>query len=189
MVNIKLREILDSDTGAINMTRLLEISNNVQKSQRRPTALLQRKPVPAFSMPQPKPAAMVLRGTNPLVQSTRTKQATAILKPAFQPMVKTKKHSVKLPTARTITVGKVSGSVYRLQKQSNLLSLGNQQIRLPFFLPNVIGAGLLKKWAGQERGTLLKKSGSGWEIVNDSEEINLQDSTQVYKLGEVQIYS
>ena len=46
-----------------------------------------------------------------------------------------------------------------------------------------------KAMADRPGDTLLHKVGSRWEIVGDKDLVDLQDRTQTYKLGQVEISS
>ena len=52
-----------------------------------------------------------------------------------------------------------------------------------------MNAATFKVLAGWKGDTLLRQAGNRWEIVEDDEQIDLGDRTQLFKIGKVQIYS
>jgi hypothetical protein len=42
---------------------------------------------------------------------------------------------------------------------------------------------------GAKRSTLFRRIGDRWEICADSYQIDLEDTSQVFKLGDITVYS
>jgi hypothetical protein len=63
---------------------------------------------------------------------------------------------------------------------------------IPLGMPRFVNAATLKAMLDADAGSsdvLFRKAGSRWEICPDSFQVDLQDRAQVFRLGEIQIYS
>ena len=69
-------------------------------------------------------------------------------------------------------------------------SVGGVTIDLPFGLPRYINAATLKALVrARPRDLLFRKAAQGWEICSDSQVIDVQDNTAVFRIGKVEILS
>jgi len=71
--------------------------------------------------------------------------------------------------------------------------LQRQEVLLPFGLPKAtskVSAATLKRLVGgSRRDQLLRKSGESWVFVDNRQIIDLNDETQVFRVGRLQILS
>ncbi len=70
------------------------------------------------------------------------------------------------------------------------VDLSRKDAALPFGIGRYVNAATLKAIAGGRRvDQLLKKTPAGWEFVPNDTRIDLQDSTQEFRLGRLTIFS
>ena len=68
-------------------------------------------------------------------------------------------------------------------------SIGDRETEVPFGAARVVNAATLKAMMGAKRSTLFRRIGDRWEICADSYQIDLEDTSQVFKLGDITVYS
>ena len=97
--------------------------------------------------------------------------------------------SLKLYELNTATYS-VGASPESLPRKDGIKDLGHIEMEIPPGLPRFVTARTLKKMlSGHGSDILFRKCGERWSICPDEYRVDLQDSTQVFRLGEVQIYS
>ena len=99
------------------------------------------------------------------------------------------KSLLNFPNPRTYSIQKTQGSISQWPASADLEDLGKATVTLPFFVGRHITAAALKSLAGHPEDVILQKKGKRWEIVSDDHMIDLDDRTQVYRVGPVQVYS
>ena len=96
----------------------------------------------------------------------------------------------KLPQPQTVTLDEVEGALTNLLQTLDVERAGTITLTLPFGMEHyLVNAATFKALAGRKGDTLLRRAGNRWEIVEDDEQIDLGDRTQLFKIGKVQIYS
>jgi hypothetical protein len=96
----------------------------------------------------------------------------------------------KLPKPQTVTLDEVEGALTNLLQTLDAERAGTITLTLPFGMEHYpVNAATFKALAGRKQDTLLRQAGNRWEIVEDDEQIDLGDRTQLFKIGKVQIYS
>ncbi|PWU05352.1 MAG: hypothetical protein C5B51_14805 [Terriglobia bacterium] len=68
-------------------------------------------------------------------------------------------------------------------------AVGDQETEVPYGLPRFLNAVTLKAMLGAKNAALLRKIGEQWEVCPDSFQVDLEDASQVFRLGEVTVYS
>ena|SRR5438552_9298094 len=67
---------------------------------------------------------------------------------------------------------------------------GRSEIHLPFGMPRFVNARTLKAMLGAKPwDRLFRKTGTGWNICPDSLQIDITDSSKVFRLGKIQVLS
>ena len=126
-------------------------------------------------------------------EGRRTMALAPILQPALALPVRRKMALARLPEIskpQTLTVDEVEGSVSNFLQSLDVERVGTITLALPFGLDQyVVNAATFKALAGREADTLFRQAGERWEIVEDDEQIDLGDRTQLFRLGRVQIFS
>lgn len=70
------------------------------------------------------------------------------------------------------------------------IDFSRRDVPLPYGIPRHVNAATLKVIAGGRRfDSLLKRTGSGWEFVEDKTVIDLRDGSQEFRLGRLTIFS
>jgi hypothetical protein len=96
----------------------------------------------------------------------------------------------QFPKPQTITLDEVEGGLTNLLQALDVERAGTITLTLPLGLEHyLVNAATFKALAGRKGDTLLRQAGDRWEIVEDDEQIDLGDRTQLFKIGKVQIYS
>ena len=186
---VTLDKIVDPGSGLVNLPKLFELSEQARRRAKPAIALAKPSTAPSFLFPQPKShSAIVLRGKTPLPRrSAQHDRLPPTLEPVFQTA---KRHtSLKSPSKLAVTLGTVTATGSRLTNRYELQQKGRRTIRLPFFLDRHISALGLKQFAGMPDDTLFRKRGTAWEVVQDTELIDLRDPTVVLSLGTVTLLS
>ena len=117
-----------------------------------------------------------IRGVTPLPSSSRVRKQDG------EPRLKLH----ELGTA-TYSVG---ASPESLPRKDGIKDLGQIEMEIPPGLPRFVTARTLKKMlSGHGSDILFRKLDQRWEICPDEYRVDLADPTQVFRLGEVQIYS
>jgi len=107
-----------------------------------------------------------------------------------RPAKKTLSRLSLLSKPQTLTLDEVEGTLTNFRRTLDIQRVGTITLTLPFGLGNYyVNAATFKALAGRQEDTLLRKAGRRWEIVEDDELIDLGDRTQLFKLGQIQIYS
>jgi hypothetical protein len=187
--NVKLREIIDPHTASIDLTKLFQLS---EERRRQPVLRPQQLATPSgrarlFENAERKKPA--LAPFFPRVQSALSGGTFRQLAPALESLFSARTASPKLPQPRKYSLGKTKGTASRLAAFAELEDAGKQTVTLPFFLGRHITAGALKTLSGHPDEVIFHQQGSKWAIVSDDHVIDLDDRTQVYRVGPVQVYS
>ncbi len=96
----------------------------------------------------------------------------------------------KLPPPQTVLLEEVEGTLTNLGRSLDAKSAGKITITLPIGMEHhLVNAATFKVLTGRKGGTLLRSAGDRWEIVEDDEQIDLADTSQLYKVGNLEIYS
>ena len=96
----------------------------------------------------------------------------------------------QLPKLETLTLDEVEGSLTNLRQTLDVKRAGTITLTLPLGMEHyLVNAATFKALAGRKEDTLLRQAGNRWEIVEDDEEIDLGDRTQLFKIGRLQVYS
>ena len=96
----------------------------------------------------------------------------------------------QLPEPHTVTMDAVEGTLTNLRQTLDVERAGTLTLTLPMGMEHsVVNAATFKALAGRKRDTLLRQAGERWEIVEDDEQIDLGDRSQVFRIGRLQIYS
>jgi len=186
---VTLDKIVDPGSGLVNLPKLCELSEQARRKARPTSAIEKRSTAPSFLFPQPKSnTAIALRGKAPILRRSAEKDR---LPPALEPLSQTAKRSTSLkpPSKLAVTLRTVTATGSHLTNRYELQQKGRRTIRLPFFLDRHISALGLKQFAGMPNDTLFRKRGTAWEVVQDTELIDLLDPTVVLSLGTVTLLS
>ena len=98
----------------------------------------------------------------------------------------------KLAELRTASfaVTKTSGTISRAAGSAELEAAGVEDLQLPFGMPRFVNVATLKRMLRAKRSeVLLKRSGGGWVVCDNSARIDLLDDSVEFRLGAVQIFS
>ena len=70
------------------------------------------------------------------------------------------------------------------------IDFSRRDVGLPFGVPRYVNAATLKTIAGGKKfDRLLRKTGAGWEFVDNDTMIDLTDGSEEFKLGKLTIFS
>ena len=94
------------------------------------------------------------------------------------------------PKPQTVILDEVEGALTNLRHTLDVERVGTITLTLPMGMEHyLVNAATFKALAGRKGDTLLRQAGNRWEIMEDDEQIDLGDRTQLFKIGKVQIYS
>lgn len=186
---VEVEQIIDNKSGALDLSRLFRVSEAQRTTIERglqPASAMRIKPLAEILMPE-RQAHEHAKRPRPLPTLTKLHTVPPLLSFLFaQP--RDKRHT-KLRPHRRMIVGLATGEGSRASGQFNIRDAGTKRIQVPFFLDRFVTAAALKSFAGRSRDTLLRKNGRQWEIVSDSDMIDMADRSVVFRLGKIQLYS
>ena len=125
------------------------------------------------------------------VRFLKSGAAPAVAQAVSQPPLQTGKAAkLRRLQSQRYTVEKSRESRLRVTTEGVIDELGRLEIDLPFGMPRFINVRTLKAMLGARRQDILfHKVGEQWEICPETFEVDLRDRSQVFRLGEVQVYS
>jgi hypothetical protein len=92
--------------------------------------------------------------------------------------------------SRTLAVPRVRGSMSRAAGNSELETIGIEDLKLPLGVSRFVTVATLRMMLKTDRSELfLKKSGASWEICPDTMRVDLTDDKAEYRVGSIQVYS
>lgn len=113
---------------------------------------------------------------------------TALALPARRKIALARLPEISKP--QTLTVDEVEGTLTNFLQTLDVKRVGTITLALPFGMNHyLVNAATFKALAGRDGDTLFRQAGERWEIVEDDEQIDLGDRTQLFRMGRVQIYS
>jgi hypothetical protein len=132
-------------------------------------------------------------GPQAIVESRKSPALAPVFKSALARPLQRNAGLTRLPQLtkpRTVTLDEVEGALTNLLQALDVERAGTITLTLPFGLEHyLVNSATFKALAGRKGDTLLRQAGDRWEIVEDDEQIDLGDRTQLFKIGRVQIYS
>jgi len=207
-IDVKLENICRFEDGAlksVDFSRIYSLSREGRPGTssgadlRGPSVCLMTRPQlaglsglfgPLFARPAGTSLLPVRASEMRLARTSRPPQA-AELSPLLSPLRFEKRNS-----NANIRLQPLPKKTYSVEKtaRSPLGGSGGAQGRIemeiPFGMPRFVNARTLKAMLGaHRRDVLLRKVRERWEICPDSLQVDLEDRSQVFRLGEVQIFS
>ena len=194
-LTVQLRDFCDLEAGSINLSKLFRISEERHNQiVLRPPSPITKQPTlrgelqARTKLPDKNMEVKVMLPVPPEMDGTTLRTLAPALSPLFRSAATA---SPNLPEPRKYELSKTKGTISRWHwpATSSLDNLGKEILTLPDFLGRHITAVVLKTLSGHMDDVILHKKGSQWEIVADDCLIDLDDPTQVYRIGPVQVFS
>jgi len=92
--------------------------------------------------------------------------------------------------SRTLAVPRVRGSMSRAAGNTELETVGMEDLKLPLGVSRFVTVATLRVMLKTDRSELfLKKSGASWEICPDTMRVDITDDKAEYRVGSIQVYS
>jgi len=142
-----------------------------------------------FAWPEKDGLAIVRRSDLTLSRQGTPEDIRGVTHPPSSSRVRKQDREPRLKLHGTATYS-VGASPESLPRKDGIKDLGHIELEIPPGLPRFVIARTLKKMlSGHGSAILFRKIDQRWEICPDSFRVDLEDPTQVFRLGEVQIYS
>lgn len=134
--------------------------------------------------------ALALRTPVTLQQRNHPTAATfARAAVALRPVRNGPGRSIVLPQPPKVTLNHEMGGILNLQAGRAEVD-GAVAVSLPFGARNhMITARAFKQSAGYPHDTLFRQAGDRWDVVHDSEMVDLSDRKTIFKLGTLTLFS